>query len=75
MDLKMFIDCFADEFDETDRDEFTPTTIFKDLEEWDSLTSLSVITMIDEQMEVRIKGSDLRSCDTIEDLYKLASDV
>jgi len=75
MDLERFISYFADEFEETDRDEFTPSAIFKDMAEWDSLISLSIINMIDMKMGKRIKGSDLRSCDTIEDLHKLASNV
>ena len=67
MELKKFIKLFAEQFEETSADQFLPNTSFKDLDEWDSLTALSVIAMIDEEMEKRITGADIRSCNTIED--------
>ena len=72
MELKKFIELFAEQFDETSEDQFTSKTVFKELKEWDSLTALSVIAMVDEELEKRITGADIRSCDTIEDLYKKA---
>ena len=69
MNLNEFIAAFAAEFDETPKDVFTPSTVFKDLDEWDSLSSLSIIAMVDEELEKRITGSELRSCNTIEDLF------
>jgi len=72
MTLDEFVTAFAEEFDETPLDQFTPSTEFKGLKEWGSLTALSIIAMVDEQMEKRITGSDIRSSNTIEDLYNLA---
>ncbi|HAF30212.1 MAG TPA: acyl carrier protein [Bacteroidales bacterium] len=72
MELKKFIELFAEQFDDTASELFTPSTIFKDLEEWDSLTALSVIAMVDEELEKRITGADIRTSKTIEDLYNLA---
>jgi|ETNmetMinimDraft_13_1059891.scaffolds.fasta_scaffold643222_2 acyl carrier protein len=69
MNLNEFIAAFAAEFDETPESMFAPNTIFKDLVEWDSLASLSIIAMVDETLEKRITGSELRSCNTIEELY------
>ena len=48
-----------------------PDTEFKNLEEWSSLTALSVISMIDEEMEKRITGADIRNCSTIKELFEL----
>ena len=45
MEIKEFIQNFADQFDDTDASVFTPETKFKELEEWSSLTALSVIAM------------------------------
>lgn len=73
MNLEKFVKLFAEQFDSTPQDQFTPTTKFKELEEWDSLTSLSVIAMIDEEMGKRITGANIRSSDTIEDLYNIAN--
>jgi acyl carrier protein len=71
MELKEFIEKFAEQFDDTPIENFTPTTIFKNLEEWSSLTALSIIAMIDEELEKRISGADIRNNNTIEDLYNL----
>ena len=73
MNLNEFVEAFAGEFDETSIDQFTPTTKFKELEEWGSLTALSIIAVVDELMEKRITGADIRSTDTIEDLFNLAN--
>lgn len=71
MDLKKFIENFADQFDDTDASIFTAETKFKDLEEWSSLIALSVIAMVDEEYEVALKGDDIRNSETIQDLYTL----
>ena len=46
--MEKFIELFANLFDETDINVFTPQTKFKELEEWSSLIALSVILMVDE---------------------------
>jgi len=71
MDLKEFIEAFAGEFEDTEMSEFKAETEFKDLDEWDSLVALSIISMVDEEFDKTITGADIRSCDTIEDLYNL----
>lgn len=71
MELKTFIENFAAQFDETDESVFRSETIFKELEEWSSLIALSVIAMIDEEYDVRIKGEDIRNAQTIQDLYNV----
>ena len=69
MELKDFIEHFAEQFDETDASEFKAETVFKELEEWSSLIALSVIAMVDEEYEVTLKGDDIRNASTIEDLF------
>lgn len=71
MNLEEFVQRFAEEFDETPANQFAAKTIFKDLEEWGSLTALSIIAMVDEEFEKRITGADIRESVTIEDLYNL----
>lgn len=69
--IKEFIQDFADQFDETELSEFQAETKFKELGEWSSLMALSIIAMVDEEYDVRIKGDDIRICVTIEDLFRL----
>ena len=71
MTLDEFVSAFAAEFDETPEDQFKADTEFKALDEWSSLTALSIIAMVDEEFDKRITGADLRSVSTIEELYNL----
>ena len=73
MTLDDFVKAFAAEFDETPEDQFKADTEFKTLEEWGSLTALSIISMVDENMDKTITGADIRASNTIEDLYNLAN--
>ena len=68
--LEEFVALFAEQFDETDASEITASTAFHDLDEWSSLIGLSVIAMVDEEFDVALKGDDVKSSITIEDLYK-----
>jgi len=69
MELTDFVKNFASQFEETDMNEFSPSTQFKNVKEWSSLIALSVIAMIDEEYGVAIKGNDIRNAKTIEDLF------
>ncbi len=69
MNIQDFIENFASQFDETELEEFTPETHFKQLDEWSSLTALSIIAMVDDEYDVIIKGNDIINSDTIQDLY------
>lgn len=73
MELKEFIENFASQFEETNACEFNADTEFKTLDEWSSLMALSVIAMVDEEYDVRIKGDDIRAASTIEDLYRIVN--
>lgn len=69
MDIKSFIENFADQFEDTDASALTPETRFRELNEWSSLIALSIIAMVDEEYEVTLKGDDMRNATTIEDLF------
>lgn len=71
MDIKEFIEYFADELDEITIDELSPETDFKSLSEWSSLTALSIIAMVEDNYEKEITGEDLRSSTTLQDLFNL----
>ncbi len=69
MEIKEFIENFANQFDDTDPSEIKADTVFKELDEWSSLLALSVIAMVDEEYNITIKGDDIRNSDTVEDLF------
>lgn len=74
MELKTFLEQFADQFDDTEASVFTPATKFKELEEWSSLMALSIIAMIDDEYEVVLKGDDIRNATTIEELFNVVKE-
>lgn len=69
MEIKEFIEKFAEQFEDTDASVFTADTEFKTLNEWSSLIALSIIAMADEEYDVILKGDDIRKATTIEDLF------
>ena len=71
MEIKEFIENFANQFDDTELSELNSQTIFKELDEWSSLIALSVIAMVDEEYDITIKGDDIRNSNTIEDLFNV----
>lgn len=71
MTLDEFIEAFAEEFDDTPVEAFKAGTKYRQLDEWSSLTALSIISMVDDQFDKNITGADIRSTETIEDLYNL----
>lgn len=71
MKLEEFVKLFAEQFDDTPMDVFNAKTEYRKLDEWSSLVALSIISAVDDEMDKQLTGSELRSADTIEDLYKL----
>ena len=71
MTLDNFVKAFAAEFDDTPEESFKPETNYKELDEWGSLVALSIISMVDDEMDKRLTGADLRNCSSIEELFNL----
>lgn len=69
MTLEEFIEAFGNEFIETPLETFNAETNYRQIDEWNSLTALSIISMVDDQMGKTITGSDLRKFTSIKDLY------
>lgn len=69
MELNGFIAKLAEQFDDTDPSEIKADTVFKELDEWSSLVALSIIAMVDEEYDITIKGDEIRSSTTVEDLF------
>jgi len=71
MELKDFIEKFAEQFEETDASAFNAGTKFRELDEWSSLTGLLVIGMVLDEYGKDLKADVLRHCETIEDLFNV----
>lgn len=73
MELNEFIQNFADQFDETDASVFTADTKFRELDEWSSLLALSILAMVDDEYDIQLLGDEMRSTNTIQELYNLVA--
>lgn len=71
MEIKEFIQNFADQFEETELSEFNPETVFHELDEYTSLIALSIIAMVDEEYGVILNANEMSSAVTIEDLFNI----
>ncbi|SHM28402.1 hypothetical protein SAMN05444266_107258 [Chitinophaga jiangningensis] len=71
MEITVFVDNFANLFDETPKAEIGETTNFKGLEEWNSLLGLATVAMVDEHYGVRVSGDEIKDAQTVTDLFEL----
>lgn len=69
MEIKEFIENFADQFDDTELSEFKPETVFHEMDEYSSLIALSIISMVDDEYGVTLSGNEMKAAVTIEDLF------
>lgn len=73
MEIKSFIQNFADQFEDIDASVFTAETKYRELDEWSSLIALSILAMVDEEYDVQLKGEEMRGTNTIQELYDLVA--
>jgi len=71
MELNDFVKKFAEQFDDTDPDQIKQDTFFKELDEWSSLTAMSIIAFVKTKYNKTVTGKEIRSCDTVQDLFNL----
>jgi len=68
MEIKEFIQNFADQLDDTDAEVLAPETEFRTLDDWSSLAALSIIAMV-EEYGVSIASDTFKNAKTIQDLF------
>ena len=73
MEIKEFIEKFAEQIEVENVDALKPETEFKNLEEWSSLSVMILIAFYDDEFDKQIGETAINGCKTIEDLYKLAT--
>ena len=69
MNIEDFIQHFAELFEDTSSEEFSPETEFRDLDEWSSFLALSTMAMVDEEYDVQLTANEMRDANTIQELY------
>ena len=58
---------------EVDDDSISAETGIRDFPNWSSMNALILIAMFETEFDATLTGDDLRSCNTIGDLYNLLS--
>ena len=73
VDVKQFIQNFADQFDDAPEG-LTLETRFRDIDEWSSLIALSEMAMCDEEYEVIVSANEMENANSIADLYNIVNE-
>lgn len=69
MSISDFLAKVAELFSNTDPAIITSDSNFWELDEWSSLTALSLVAMIDEEYGVTLKSADIKGVKTLGELY------
>jgi len=72
MDVETFLREFA-EILEIPSSEITQATELASLKNWDSMTVLSFMALVDEKFGGEVNPDDIETAQTVGDLYRLAS--
>ena len=70
MTIEEFVEKVQDELQDTPAEKITADTNYKELDEWGSLTSLSLISMIEEEYDKLITGADVRARNSVKELWE-----
>lgn len=67
--MEEFIKNFYEILEDTESHEVHENTEYKSLDEWDSMTTLMFIAMVDEKYDKQVNGKDIEESHTLKDLY------
>jgi len=73
MELKEFIEKFAEAIEVENVEALTAETKFHELEEWSSLSVMLLIAFFDSEFEKQVGDKEIRLAVTIQDLYRIAT--
>lgn len=73
MEIKEFIEKFAEAIEVENVENLTLETAFHDLEEWSSLSVMLLIAFFDEEFDKQVGDKEIRTAVTIQDLYNIAT--
>jgi acyl carrier protein len=73
MQITEFIEKLAEAIEIEDVAALSADTVFKDLEEWSSLSVMLIIAFFDEEFGKEVNEKDIKAATTIGDLYALVN--
>jgi len=75
MTIDEFVERVQGEFPDTPAEKITADTNYKELDEWGSLCSLSLISMIEEEYDKLITGANVRACNSVKELWEFVESL
>lgn len=72
MTIDEFVERIQDEFDEIPRGTLTADGEFRKVFDWNSMNALVLMALISTELESSITADELRSCQTIREIYNIA---
>ena len=72
MEIKDFIEKFAEAIEVENVEQLSSETEFKELEEWSSLSVMLMIAFYDEEFGKELTQTQIKEVKTIQDLYNIA---
>lgn len=73
MEIKEFIEKFAEAIEVANVEDLTADTVFHELEEWSSLSVMLLVAFFDEEFDKQVGDQEIRKAVTIQDLYNIAT--
>lgn len=70
MEFKEFAEIFAEALDLDNPNKVKPESKFREYDDWSSLSSLNLITIVDEQYGFTFDSSDFKNSVTVGDLFE-----
>ncbi|MFM7566725.1 MAG: hypothetical protein ACKO4K_08260 [Flavobacteriales bacterium] len=70
MDLPDFINHLSEEFQDFQEISLTENTVLRNIEGWNSMHILLLVSMIDVKYNVLLSGEDLKSLGTVKELFE-----
>lgn len=71
IDITTFVSLLENEFEDIESGTLTPETNYREIPDFSSMHILIIIALIDNQFDVLLTGADLKTAETIENLYSL----
>ena len=73
MQRDKFIEDFKSQFIDSDEIAVDASTEFRKIGSWDSLTGMAVLVMIKDEYGVDMADTDLKKCNTLQDIFEFVS--
>ena len=69
--IEEFTQNLVAEFEDIELGTITPTTNYRDIKGWSSMYALIIIAFVDTHFDVALSADDLKTSQTIQDLYQI----